>query len=185
MAKGKVYFVRHGQSQANLGKVYANFDSPLTELGLEQARAVAGQLADKKISLIIASDMVRAKQTAEEIAAGLGYDPAKIRLDSRLREVGVGNLVGQTSHGMPGYLDHLANPHGDTTFEPLETAKSRANSLLAGLAEHQGNILLVSHNGFGCVLQACLTGDDSQLDGPGMANAAFVELDTNMIGKPA
>src|SRR5436309_1380376 len=66
----KIYFVRHGESEANsLGlSAGSEFDTPLTNFGREQARKAGQELKDKKIELIIASPMERTVETATIIA---------------------------------------------------------------------------------------------------------------------
>ncbi len=68
-----MYFIRHGQSQFNLGYELTGRDpntpdATLTDKGFEQARRAAGQLADKHIRQIISSPYTRALQTASVIA---------------------------------------------------------------------------------------------------------------------
>lgn len=50
-----VYFVRHGQSQANIDQVFAGsrLDSPLTVRGLEQASPTAQALRGKQFEIIV------------------------------------------------------------------------------------------------------------------------------------
>jgi broad specificity phosphatase PhoE len=61
---GRAIFVRHGQSAANIGLPTADFAQvPLTELGFEQADAVAA-LWDFTPSRIFVSPYLRAQQTA-------------------------------------------------------------------------------------------------------------------------
>jgi probable phosphoglycerate mutase len=72
-----VLLVRHGQSEGNIARVWtsAREGFPLTALGHEQARAVGEQLADRGIAAVFASPLVRAQQSAAEIAGVLGLDP--------------------------------------------------------------------------------------------------------------
>ena len=62
----KLYFVRHGESVANVLRVFSNhnLDHPLTTLGVEQAHALAVKLAGKPIQRIYTSPVKRAVQTA-------------------------------------------------------------------------------------------------------------------------
>jgi len=69
-----IYFVRHGESESNvnqkMGGMWAfevDVDSPLTEVGREQARETAEKLKGKKIDVVVTSGLVRAKDTAEII----------------------------------------------------------------------------------------------------------------------
>lgn len=62
-----VYFVRHGQSVDNVIPVFQSPDSPLSEKGREQARIVAGRVAELSFDALIASPFQRAKETAMAI----------------------------------------------------------------------------------------------------------------------
>ena len=86
--------IRHGQSVANSeGRVQGLLDSPLTERGREQARALARRLVREgwSVSAIHTSDQRRAAETAEILGAAL---QAPLFLDERLREYDVGVLTG-------------------------------------------------------------------------------------------
>jgi len=86
--------VRHGESIANTeGRMQGQFDSPLSDWGREQARALAARLVreGRPVAAVYASDLSRAAETAEILAAGLA---APLHLDARLREFDVGDLTG-------------------------------------------------------------------------------------------
>jgi broad specificity phosphatase PhoE len=90
----KMLLIRHGQSVANTeGRLQGQLDSPLTELGRTQARALARRLVRENwgASTVYTSDLVRAAETAELLAADL---QAPVVRDERLREYGVGVLTG-------------------------------------------------------------------------------------------
>ncbi|MDE2041331.1 MAG: histidine phosphatase family protein, partial [Patescibacteria group bacterium] len=63
-----VYFVRHGQSEANISPVFQGPDSSLTESGREQARVVADRLAKLSFEALVSSPWRRARDTAEIIS---------------------------------------------------------------------------------------------------------------------
>ncbi len=68
-----VYFVRHGESEANAGReIYHGEATPLTEKGREQARFIAKRCAKLEAEVLIASTAVRAQQTASFIAESTG-----------------------------------------------------------------------------------------------------------------
>jgi broad specificity phosphatase PhoE len=81
------YFMRHGQSEENTREWDGNnLNSPLTDLGHQQAQALAEWAAQHlTIQLIYASPMLRTRQTAEYLAHALKLP---ITFDNRLREVG-------------------------------------------------------------------------------------------------
>lgn len=67
-----LYFLRHGQSLANIQGNFAGQrdNSPLTELGIQQAKDAGKMWNEKGISLdkIISSPLIRARKTAEIFA---------------------------------------------------------------------------------------------------------------------
>lgn len=64
----RITLVRHGQSVANHAKRWqGQSDSPLSELGVRQARALAARLKKRGFDRIVASDLSRASDTAAAI----------------------------------------------------------------------------------------------------------------------
>ncbi len=90
----RLYFVRHGQSEANVQMVISNRDlpHPLTELGRQQAAALARLLAEVPLAAIYSSPIVRAAQTAQIVAALKGQP---IEIAAALREPDCGILEGR------------------------------------------------------------------------------------------
>ena len=75
------YFLRHGQINSNLNKVYSGrSDEPLNKHGLEQAHQAAELVSLQSIDRIISSPLARAGQTATVVAAAnnlkVSFDPA-------------------------------------------------------------------------------------------------------------
>jgi 2,3-bisphosphoglycerate-dependent phosphoglycerate mutase len=71
--------VRHGQSEYNARNLECGWiDSPLTALGYQQAQQAAEQLKNKKWDFVFESDLIRSKQTTDEIIKVLGYLPIRI-----------------------------------------------------------------------------------------------------------
>lgn len=80
--------IRHGQTEWNvLGKYTGQTDVPLTAQGREQARRLAAQLQIKPPQVIVSSDLIRARETAEILAAAFQLP---VRADARLREINQG-----------------------------------------------------------------------------------------------
>jgi probable phosphoglycerate mutase len=96
-----LYFVRHGESQANVDQVFAGIKrpAPLTRIGRQQARLAGQGILDMKIGIdqIVSSPLARARETAEIIADSLGLDPAGISFDARLIQYDVGALTGEST----------------------------------------------------------------------------------------
>jgi len=87
-----IYLVRHGQTVWNEeGRLCGSSDVPLSDEGLAQARKLAARLKDIGIAAIYSSPLLRARQTAEEIAA---YHRVEVRIEPDLREIDYGDWEG-------------------------------------------------------------------------------------------
>jgi len=74
--RGKVvYFVRHGQSEGNISRVYQGLDSPLSPEGKQQAGTVADRIAKISFDSLISSPQPRTRETAETIRERTGKVP--------------------------------------------------------------------------------------------------------------
>jgi broad specificity phosphatase PhoE len=96
----KLYLVRHGQSTGNIGgTLMGQSDHPLTALGEDQARAAAERLAPFGPMAVYASDLPRARATAEHIVAAWEAadvtEAPQIVFDPRLREISLGDYEGR------------------------------------------------------------------------------------------
>jgi probable phosphoglycerate mutase len=83
----QLFLMRHGQSHVNLTDLTASHrDSPLTDIGREQAAAAADFAAGQiKPTQIFASTVARAAETADIVSQACGLPVA---FDKRLREIG-------------------------------------------------------------------------------------------------
>lgn len=89
------YIVRHGETEWNKnGLLQGNLDSPLSDLGIKQADALAGYFAQCAFDTIVTSDLSRAVKTAQKIA---GNNEKPLVTDVRLRERNLGIAQGLTS----------------------------------------------------------------------------------------
>lgn len=72
----RLYFVRHGESEANVLKVISNRGSRhgLTEKGRRQSAELASNLEGSRATRIYSSPLLRALQTAETVSSALGVD---------------------------------------------------------------------------------------------------------------
>jgi broad specificity phosphatase PhoE len=86
--------VRHGRTAWNAGRRFqGQTDIPLDDEGLAQAQALAAHLRDEHFDLALASDLVRARTTAETI---LGERELALELSSDFREMHFGMWEGLT-----------------------------------------------------------------------------------------
>jgi broad specificity phosphatase PhoE len=145
--------IRHGETAWNAERRFTTrSDLPLSEVGLEQARAAAATLAATDIDRIYSSPLQRARATAETIAAHQRDRPAVVT-DDRLREIDAGPFEGMTedelrSGPMAGYyaLWHTnAEPEFPDGAETFDEALARAATFLGEHAGEAGTTLVVSH----------------------------------------
>jgi broad specificity phosphatase PhoE len=90
----EVWIFRHGQTDWNAqGRFQGHTDVPLNETGRAQARGLAEKLKDSGIEAIVSSDLSRARETAEIVAALLAVP---VFSDPDLREAFLGEAQGMT-----------------------------------------------------------------------------------------
>jgi len=90
-----IYLFRHGAVvQAETGRFIGHLDVPLSALGERQSAAQAARLSSVELSAVYASDLVRARRTAEIIGAPHGLAPTVV---PALREMAMGRWDGLTA----------------------------------------------------------------------------------------
>ena len=150
----RLCMVRHGETEWNAARrVQGQLDLPLSGVGHEQARCVSEALPEGRFAALYASDLVRARQTAEPAAARLGLEP---RLEPGLRERHYGAFQSLTfaevQATLPeGYARYMArDPEFDMdSGESLRDFSTRAVGCLVAIAgRHDGEeILVFTHGG--------------------------------------
>lgn len=90
-----ITFVRHGITDHNLEKrAQGHTQNPLNAEGRAQAALVAKRLSAERWDVFLSSDLRRARETAETIAAAIGR-PVDV-FDPRLREMDRGKIADTT-----------------------------------------------------------------------------------------
>ena len=145
---GHMYFVRHGQTVWNVeNKICGATDSPLTEMGLSQARELAQKIIDENIHFdeILYSPLSRARDTAMEISKITGV-PAKMEV--RLIEQDFGKWESTARNGEEFgrcKQQFLARNDGG---ESMLFLCQRIYNLIDDLKKDENKTyLLVAHNG--------------------------------------
>jgi broad specificity phosphatase PhoE len=147
-----VYLARHGQSDWNAaGRWQGHADRPLTALGLRQAAELAEELAGVALDAVYSSDLRRARETAEAVAAPRGQTVIVL---TQLREVDVGSWSGLTraeaKERFPQAFRRWADGgQGWDDGETYEHMAERVVEAVRDLAEGHGGgtLLVVSHGG--------------------------------------
>ena len=149
--------IRHGETAWNAEKrLQGHLDIGLNALGLQQAAALGQALRDVRLDAIISSDLQRARQTAEAIAA---HHRMAVTTDVGLRErcfgAFEGLLYGELESRHPSaYRSWMAReldsryPSGINQAETLREFSARALAAIDRLATGSPRrIALVTHGG--------------------------------------
>jgi probable phosphoglycerate mutase len=85
---------RHGETEWNIaGRAQGRADSPLTAVGIEQARALGRTLAARGVEHVVSSTLGRAQHTARVVAEIIGCE---VSIDERFVERAFGELEGRS-----------------------------------------------------------------------------------------
>ncbi|ACR67852.1 phosphoglycerate mutase GpmB [Edwardsiella ictaluri] len=160
----QVYLIRHGETEWNVQRrIQGQSNSPLTVMGERQARQVGTRLGQMGITHVIASDLGRAQQTGEVIAASCR---CPLTLDVRLRELSMGvlesrllaSLTLQEEQWRLSMLDGSPQgciPQGETMTQLAERMQQALNDCLT--LPQGSRPVLVSHGiALGCLLSTIL-----------------------------
>lgn len=146
-----IYFVRHGESQANRDGMIAGWlDSPLTEAGQHYAEVEAARLAAEgyNFDVIYSSTLSRARRTAEAIANAIGYPIQNIQIDPNLREKSLGELDGSPKAKVRALDIATYVPVGGESDVEFYERVLRFNQKLEAEQSAGIDILIVGHSGF-------------------------------------
>jgi len=143
--------LRHGETPMSVQKRYAGrSDVPLTDTGVLQAAAAAKRLASAGIGVIVTSPLLRATQTAQEVAEVTG---APVVTDQGFRETDFGAWDGLTfaevRQRWPAEVTTwladpaVAPPGGESLVEVGARVTEALHRVLTG--HQQQTILIVSH----------------------------------------
>ena len=152
----RLILIRHGQTVYNAtGRMQGHLDTALSNEGEKQAEAAGRLLKNQGITRILASDLSRARVTAELVGKQLGVD---VEVDARLRETHLGKWQGMTSaevdEQFPGaraiwrHDPTWAPPGGESRVEVAERARPAIDDLMREYSDWDGHtVLVVAHGG--------------------------------------
>ncbi len=151
-----LYFVRHGQTELNVLKIYGGrIDTPLTEEGIRQANVVKEKLKNVKFDVVYSSPLQRAYNTARIIT------DEDIIIDDRIIERDNGELEGQYIKDVPQDVDFSSPNENRFGLENVNNVKRRVAEFITEVIEkhRDENILVVAHAGCGLYFRAFLEGE--------------------------
>lgn len=154
----EILLIRHGETDWNAEKrLQGHLDIPLNAEGRRQAAAAGQALLNEQLDAIISSDLLRARQTAQEIAAPRGMT---VHVDPGLRErcygAFEGMLYAEISQRYPeafaAWRAHEIDarfPEGERVAETLREFADRAIGTITRILNERQyrKIALVTHGG--------------------------------------
>jgi broad specificity phosphatase PhoE len=174
-----LYFARHGETEANRENRFSGLrDTPLTDKGREQARAV-GKIMRREVGMqpaleFVSSPLQRACSTMEIVRELLGLPPGGYVTDARIQEIDLGlwdQLTSAEARALdPALFDARAADKWDVAVpggENYEKVATRATLWAESLAT---DTFAVSHGALTRILRGLFLGLDwqgmSDLDEP-------------------
>ena len=154
----EILLIRHGETDWNAEKrLQGHLDIGLNAEGLRQARALGRALLHESLDAIYASDLQRAKQTAQAIATPRGMT---VQIDLALRERCYGAFEGlRHAEISERYPQEFAAwraremdaryPDGKNVAETLREFSTRVLNAITGIALNSSHkkIVIVTHGG--------------------------------------
>lgn len=182
-----VYLARHGQTAYNLeGRFQGQQPVPLDEKGRTQAVELAERAAEHGFATLWSSTLLRARETAEVVAARIGLEP---REDARLMETNAGDWTdrpfGEVQAQAPELFAKFVAGDPSFAFPGGESFAQQEVRVGAALDEvEQGTLpaLVVCH---GMVIRAALSVRAGHWlpHGQRVPNGALVPLDPTLAAE--
>lgn len=180
----RVLIARHGETVSNReGRFCGHSETALTELGVEQARALGRRLAAERIDAAYTSDFSRAIDTAAIVLEGRGL---RARVDPDLRELHYGDWEMQRERDIArAHRDEFRRMVAeDPAWQPpggenVTLVRARTLRALEGIiARHRHETVLVVTHGtaINCLLAGVLGMDAAHTFRIEVANCGLSEL---------
>ena len=149
--------VRHGQSEYNEKGLWCGWiDSPLTELGREEARAAGEALHDIPLDVVFTTDLVRAQDTWKEMSKVLGKESLPVTIAPELKERSYGDMAGlnkwdvKEKYGEEQWMSWRRGwdtpiPNGETLKIVYERTVPYYQAHILPLIEQGKNVIISAH----------------------------------------
>ena len=151
----EIYFVRHGQTIWNVEKRFQGLsDSPLTELGITQAKLLGEKLKDIKFDKFYSTSLKRAYDTANYIK---GNREQKVEIFDDFVEISMGDMEGikqedfkklypeQVKNFFFNQLEYNPSSFGGESFLEVRERVIRGLNKFIELNKNYKRVLVVSH----------------------------------------
>jgi broad specificity phosphatase PhoE len=138
-----ILLARHGETEWNReGRWQGWADPPLNDTGRAQARDLAASLSRTPFDAVYSSDLRRAHETAEIVAAPHGVP---VVVDRDLREIDIGSWSGLTRGEIEERFPDGRRPDGETREQHAARVLAAVERIARGNPD--GRILIVTHGG--------------------------------------
>lgn len=144
----KLYFIRHGQTEANVkGVLTGTLETNLTQKGIDDAKALANSLTED-FDYYYCSPLTRTHETLKAIKGDVDFI-----IDKRIIEVSSGDWQGLYKNELPEpeYSLYKKGKMDPPNGESLANVEKRAKSFLEDMFSKYGKdekVLVVTHNAF-------------------------------------
>jgi probable phosphoglycerate mutase len=134
--------IRHGRTASNVGRLLdtGHPGAPLDETGLDQAAGLVARLAHEPIEAVYTSDLTRARQTGEPLAAARGL---AVRELAGLREIFAGD--NDMSPDSNPYVEML-----DSWHTSLTNCLPNGEDAITFMARYDGAVAQIAAAGHAC-----------------------------------
>ncbi|MDC7955748.1 histidine phosphatase family protein [Fusobacterium simiae] len=151
----EIYFVRHGQTIWNVEKRFQGLsDSPLTDLGITQAKLLGEKLKNIKFDKFYSTSLKRANDTANYIK---GNREQKVEIFDDFVEISMGDMEGiqqeefkklypkQVKNFFFNQLEYNPTPFNGESFIELRERVAKGLEKFIELNRNYERVLVVSH----------------------------------------
>lgn len=155
----EIFLIRHGRQSSKL----CNVDVSLDEKGRKQAELLARRLSGYGIEKLYASDLKRAKETADIIGRELVLP---VEIIPEFREIDFGEMTGKedTKKEYAAFWEERAEQTSDLAYPGGENGEDVVRRVLPRLRqiceEPEVRVAIVAHGGVIRAVCACLLGTD-------------------------
>lgn len=165
----RLVLVRHGRTALNReDRLRGLADPPLDDIGIEQARALVPDRSALGVSVLLASPLIRAVDTAGIIGRGLGVPHLA---DARFTDRDYGPWTG---HLRQDVIDRFGSVDDAPGVEPVEQVMARIRPALESVLQGEGRtVAIVTHD---AVIRPLLMALDPDVGSIRAPNGSWNEL---------
>jgi broad specificity phosphatase PhoE len=144
--------IRHGETDWNAeGRLQGHTDRPLNDFGRRQAGALAERLAGDGITAVYSSDLARALETAEILAARLEL-PVVTNPDLRERNWGSWEGLTGTERDRVEYVGESTDAHGERMVRAVRRIAEQHPGERVVVVTHGGSLRRIQIATYGMAL---------------------------------